>query len=31
LLLDHPDLKKAAWEDLQMVQRRLRGSAQRRG
>lgn len=31
LLLDHPDLKKAAWEDLQMVQHRLRGSAQRRG
>jgi DNA polymerase len=30
-LLDHPDLKKAAWQDLQMVQRRLRGSAQRRG
>ncbi|MDX9833904.1 MAG: uracil-DNA glycosylase [Desulfobulbus sp.] len=27
-LLDHPDLKKAAWEDLQMVQRRLCGSGQ---
>ena len=30
-LLDHPDLKKAAWEDLQMVQRRLRSPARQGG